>query len=119
MHELAIAEALVEQASKVAAGARLRRITRLACRVGVLRMIDEALLNEAFEAVRKGTACEGASLAVERVHIRARCPDCGKHYVVPGDDWRCCACGAEGSLESGDDEFVLVNVEGTVDDDAG
>jgi hydrogenase nickel incorporation protein HypA/HybF len=90
VHELSIAEAIVEIAERHAAG---RRVTKVEVRVGHLRQVVPAALDFAFELVREGTLLEGAELELEDVPARGRCRDCGTETTMGGFPLACSACG--------------------------
>lgn len=111
MHELSIARALVELAAEHARRAGAARVTRLRSRIGALRMIDPALLRDAFEAARVGTACASAELVVEPVPLRAQCPRCRRAFAVENWRWNCPDCQAEGAPLDGGDELELASID--------
>ncbi|MGN6380648.1 MAG: hydrogenase maturation nickel metallochaperone HypA [Gaiellales bacterium] len=86
MHELAIAEALVDVVCEHAAG---RRVERVEVRVGHLRQVVPEALEFAFELVARETVAEGAELAIERVPVRIACNACGAESEL---DWFPLAC---------------------------
>ncbi|MGE0479114.1 MAG: hydrogenase maturation nickel metallochaperone HypA [Phycisphaerae bacterium] len=111
MHELAIAQALVDLASAEAVRSHAVPVARVSCRVGVLRQIDPTALRYAFELARGGTACATAELHVEPAPLRAYCRACGREFVVEHWEWRCPECGGDGAALSGGDELDLVSIE--------
>lgn len=111
MHEFAVAQALVEMASQTAHHHGAARVTRLQCRVGVMRQIDRSLLSEAFDAVRAGTVCQAAELSIETCDMTAFCPACRRRFVIRDADWRCDHCGREGQDIRGGDELELVTID--------
>lgn len=90
MHELSIAEAIVDVATRHAAG---RRVVKVEVKVGHLRQVVPDSLHFAFELVAQGTALDGAELAITHVPAAGRCHECGQESVM--DDFPlCCAhCG--------------------------
>lgn len=115
MHEVAIAQALVEMASAEAARAGAARVTRVTCRIGALCHVEEDMLAQAFDAARNGTPCAGASMQIEKTPLRARCPACGRDFVVQRWDWSCPACGGDGVVQPGGDELELVSIDAEVE----
>lgn len=117
MHEFALARNLVELACDAAAAAQASRVCQLRCRVGVLRQVDEVLMQEAFEIARAGTLCERARLTIEKTQMTAHCSLCGERFAV--QDWNgdCPRCGAAGTHFTGGDELELVSIEVEKDDD--
>jgi hydrogenase nickel insertion protein HypA len=117
MHELTLVRNLIEQACTAASAAGARRVSRLHCRVGVLRQIDDALMQEAFEIASAGTLCEGAGLTIEKTHITAYCYGCGRSFVIREWNSDCPGCGAAATRFAGGDELELVSIEVEKDDD--
>ena len=91
MHELAIAESVVQIASRHAAG---RRVTKVYLKVGHLRQVVPSALAFGFELVAQGTQVEGAELAVEEVPVTGKCRECGAESQPAGFPLLCGACGS-------------------------
>ena len=89
MHELAVADAVVQIARRHADG---RRVTKVCVRVGHLRQVVPASLDFAFGLVAEGTAVEGAELVLEEVPAAGRCRDCGAHSAFDGFPLVCGSC---------------------------
>lgn len=117
MHEFSLARNLVELACAEAAAAGARRVRQLHCRAGVLRQVDEVLMQGAFEIARCGTLCEGATLTIEKTRMTARCPSCGERFAVHEWNSDCPACGTAGTDLAGGDELELTSIEVEKDDD--
>jgi hydrogenase nickel incorporation protein HypA/HybF len=90
MHELSIAQAIVDIATRHAAG---RRVAKVEVRVGHLRQVVPASLDFAFELVREGTVLDGAELEITHVPAVGRCRDCGAERVMEGFPLCCARCG--------------------------
>jgi hydrogenase nickel incorporation protein HypA/HybF len=90
MHELAIADALVEIVSRHAAG---RRVTRVDVRVGHLRQVVPSALELAFELVARDTPADGAELVLEQVAAAGICRACGSESELDAFPLVCAACG--------------------------
>lgn len=90
MHELSIAEAVVDVALRHARG---RRVAAVELKVGHLRQVVPSALEFAFELVTQGTALEGAKLRMEEVPAAGRCRECGAETALPDLPFRCRACG--------------------------
>lgn len=101
MHELSIAESVVEVASRHAAG---RRVHRVELEVGHLRQVVPSALSFAFELLVKGTALEGAELAIAEVPARGRCQACGSESTLERFPLSCGRCGGiDLELEGGEE----------------
>jgi len=90
MHELSLAEAVVEVATRHARGRRVRTVE---LRVGALRQVVPSALTFAFELLSNGTVLEGAELAIEEVPARGRCRACRAETTVRSFPLQCAACG--------------------------
>ncbi|MCG8409066.1 MAG: hydrogenase maturation nickel metallochaperone HypA [Phycisphaerales bacterium] len=117
MHEFSVAQSLIEAATAEAAEAGAVRVTRLYCRIGVLRQVDEWLLKEAFEVARQETVCETADLSIEMVYLQLACPRCEQTFSMRDWDWQCPRCGTEGIQPTGGDELELTSLEAEVSDE--
>ena len=71
MHELSIAQAIVDTALRHAAG---RKVTVVDVRIGRLRQVVPDSLAFYFEIVARDTDVEGADLRIEHVGSQLRCP---------------------------------------------
>jgi hydrogenase nickel incorporation protein HypA/HybF len=90
MHELSIAESVIAVAERHARG---RAVTKVELRVGHLRQVVPSALVFAFQLVSRGTALDGAELAIEDVPARGRCRDCESETTMAGFPLACSACG--------------------------
>ena len=90
MHELSLAEAVVEIAARHAAGRPVRTVE---LRVGDLRQVVPTALEFAFELLSSGTALEGAELVIENVPARGRCRACAVETTMRTFPLQCSACG--------------------------
>jgi hydrogenase nickel incorporation protein HypA/HybF len=90
MHELSIAEAVVDVALRHCHG---RRVTAVELKVGHLRQVVPSALEFAFELVAQGTALEGAELRMEEVPATGDCRACGEQTPLPDFPLCCRHCG--------------------------
>jgi hydrogenase nickel incorporation protein HypA/HybF len=91
MHELSIAEGVVEVALRHARG---RPVAAVELRVGHLRQVVPSALEFAFELVTEGTVLEGAELRMEEVPAAGRCRSCGTDTPLPDLPLCCRRCGS-------------------------
>jgi hydrogenase nickel incorporation protein HypA/HybF len=90
MHELSIAEAVVDIAVRHADG---RPVSVVDLRVGHLRQVVPSALEFAFELVAQGTVLEGAELRMETVPATGLCRTCGEETFLPDFPLCCRHCG--------------------------
>ena len=83
MHELSIAQSLIELASDHAAKEGSNRISRIQVRLGVLSGMLRALYF-CFESASRGTICEGSVLEIEEIPLTVYCPRCDENKI-PGN----------------------------------
>jgi hydrogenase nickel incorporation protein HypA/HybF len=104
MHELSIAEAVVDVALRHARG---RRVQKVELKVGHLRQVVPDSLQFAFQLVTDGTALDGAELAIEEVPARGRCRGCGTATTMTAFPLQCSHCGGlDMALLAGDELLV-------------
>ena len=113
MHELSIAGALVEVATKHAAG---RPVTRVEVKVGHLRQVVPSALEFAWELLVQGTPLDGAELALEEVPATVRCEVCGQESTLTAFPAMCGSCGSLSVEVTGGEELLVDALE--IEDDA-
>jgi hydrogenase nickel incorporation protein HypA/HybF len=79
MHELSIALSMIEQIEQLAAK-NPGVIRSVQVRIGALSGVDADALAFAWEIARAGTPAGEAQLAIERIPLRVRCPQCGQTH---------------------------------------
>jgi hydrogenase nickel incorporation protein HypA/HybF len=90
MHELSIAQAILDIALDHAGD---RRVTQVDVRIGHLRQVVPDALMFAFQLVCDETPAEGARLDVTHVPAAGRCRACAAETELDGFPLRCGACG--------------------------
>ena len=90
MHELAIADSVVQIASRHANG---RQVTKVYLKVGHLRQVVPSALAFSFELVAQGTPAEEAELEIEEVPATGSCNACGAESRLESFPLQCAACG--------------------------
>ncbi len=111
VHELSIAEALVEQVEEVRSSHEGRKVVAVGLRIGTWRLVVPESLTFYYESLTRGTPLEGSRLEIEAVVARARCEQCGEVFAVE-EPWVVCPTCARvcSDLVSGQ-ELDLVSVE--------
>jgi hydrogenase nickel incorporation protein HypA/HybF len=104
MHEISVAQSIIEIAEANARKHNYRCIQTIKIRLGEFTTVVREALEFAFEVARRGTLAEDASLEIEIVpmvthcamcgsvnnpmrHVRLMCPDCGLPLeIVSGEE---------------------------------
>jgi hydrogenase nickel incorporation protein HypA/HybF len=113
VHELSVASAIVDTATRHADG---RRVTSVQLRVGHLRQVVPESLAFYFEHVARGTPCEGARLEQEVVPAVLRCDDCRYVWELDEAAFRCPLCNSSAARVAGGDELEVESIE--IEEDA-
>ncbi|CAN7561574.1 hydrogenase maturation nickel metallochaperone HypA [Caballeronia sp. LjRoot29] len=90
MHELSIANSIVELCAERAMGARVLRVT---LEIGRLSAVMPDAIRFCFDVCAKDTVVEGATLEIVETPGLARCLDCGGSVDMT-DLLEHCACGS-------------------------
>jgi len=110
MHEAAVAQDLLEVISQEARKQDARPVAaKMSC--GQLNAINDEVLSFAFEALAKGTVCEGMTLRVEHKQMQARCDECSGTFPLSLADARCPDCGGKDFELLPDAPLVLEEIE--------
>ena len=93
MHELSIANSLVEIATEQARAAGAETIQAINLRIGALSCVHQSALEYSYELITKDTMLEGSTLNIVDVPVSIYCPDCDKEVELPGiQKFRCPQC---------------------------
>jgi len=108
MHELSIAESVVQVASRHAAG---RPVSKVTVKVGHLRQVVPSALEFSFELVAEGTVVAGAELELEEVPAAGTCRDCGAQSEIDGFPLLCQGCGGLDMEVTRGEELLVDSIE--------
>ena len=93
MHEMAIAEGILDIALSYAQQNDARRIGRIGLLLGELSGVETDALSLCFSSLTADTIAADAVLTWERVPLTGRCHDCGKERALRPQDYLCPDCG--------------------------
>ena len=120
MHELAIAESLLQIVAEEAQRHNLEKVHVIRLQIGVLAGVVPEALTFSFEMVSQNTVASGAVLEIETPLVVAQCLDCDVRFEVHDQVFLCPHCGRPDLKLVSGRELSLVNIEGeTRDDDGG
>jgi hydrogenase nickel incorporation protein HypA/HybF len=76
MHELSIANSIIDLASEAASSAGATRVTAVHIRIGSLAGVAAESLTFCYEVATRGTPLDGSRLVVESAPVVVHCPTC-------------------------------------------
>lgn len=107
MHELSIAQALIDQVSDVAKAQSAKRVVSIRVVVGALSGVDPESLRAVFPLAAEDTLLAGATLEVETVAASVRCKTCGGVSVPDAPFVYCATCGSRDvQIEAGRELYI-------------
>ena len=99
MHEMGIAMQIAEiAAASIPEDLKHSRVERVNLKVGKLSALVTDSLRFCFEVVTRGSALEGAELAVQEIPVTARCNDCRHEWMIENPVFSCNRCNS-GAVE--------------------
>ncbi|WP_433301510.1 hydrogenase maturation nickel metallochaperone HypA [Actinoplanes sp. CA-030573] len=107
MHELAIAESIVDAVCEKAGDRRVHRVT---VRIGALTAVVPAAMRFCFDLAVEGTVADGARLEIEERAGAARCRSCGAAVCLT-DPILLCPCGSADLDVTAGRELQIVSME--------
>jgi len=94
MHELALAQAMIELVAATARKHGVQRVTAVRVEIGELAHVEPEALQFCFQSVVRGTVAERARLEIERTPGTAWCMPCGDTVPLARHGDPCPACGS-------------------------
>ena len=111
MHELSIAQSVLDSVREQAALHSGRRVRRVGIKVGETSGVNAEALEFCFGLTVQDTELAGVTLDVERVPVRFRCEGCGDEFTPVEFDPQCPSCGSGRGRMVGGDELALSFLE--------
>jgi hydrogenase nickel incorporation protein HypA/HybF len=113
MHELSLAQSVLEIALEHAEKNNAIKIDRLVLSFGRMSCIQPEALETAFTAMARGTRAEGAVLSFEIIPVTISCLSCQKEYDIDYQGVLTCpSCGdLTVLLVAGTEDLKLVQME--------
>lgn len=111
MHELSLAQNVVEILCEEATRHGLSQVTGYKLRVGQLRGVVPDLLRTCLDLAGRGTVAEQAEVELEVIAGHAHC-GCGEEFSVSELLFLCPRCGRPGAEITSGQELRLVEIEG-------
>jgi hydrogenase nickel incorporation protein HypA/HybF len=111
MHELGIAQSIINTVVKVAEQNGRERIEKVRIQVGEFRAVIQEQLVFSFGFAGEGTIAESAALEIEVIPIVAVCQSCKKEFRVKKFHFQCPACEGTSVRVIKGQELKIIDVE--------
>jgi hydrogenase nickel incorporation protein HypA/HybF len=111
MHEVGIANSIIEAGQAEAARRPGSKLVRVGIRIGVLAGVNSDALRFAFMALTQGTELDTVEFDIQNCLRRNRCLDCGHEFESAIFNGSCSYCASERVALVGGDELELAYVE--------
>lgn len=93
MHEMSLAESILQIVEDTAARQDFRRVTEVRLEIGALSGVEVEALSFCLDVVLKGSVADGARIELERVPGQGYCLGCGETVTVNALYDPCPTCG--------------------------
>lgn len=104
MHEMGLAQGILQVVLDVSEGQKVRSISLL---VGSQQMVVRDSLEFSFRLIAEGTEAADAVIAIEPIATMLKCRQCGDEVQAELPPWTCRRCGApDVEIVSGDELSV-------------
>ncbi len=111
VHELSLAQAILQTVQQQAASRGASRVLSIRLRVGELSAVVDEALTFSLGIIGQGTAAEGCAVTIEHVPWVVRCTGCGVEYRVEGGLPACPGCQALGGVTVTGRELQIVEMD--------
>ena len=92
MHEMAIAQGILDIVFKTAAEHKAKKVTSIKLLIGQMTQIEPESLSFGFEALAMGSIAEGANLDITIVPLVGKCNSCEQQFSVEKYCFLCPHC---------------------------
>lgn len=110
MHEMAIAESMLEIVEATARGNAAARVSAIWLELGALSHVEPHALTFCFDAVARGSLAEGATLEIITLPGEAWCMPCGEPVGLERRGDPCPRCGSYQLEVVGGDEMRVKEI---------
>ena len=93
MHELSLAQNIMEIIKKEMPRYNLTKIDTVTLRIGEMAQVMPDALIFGFECLTQGTIHDGARIFIETVPVKGHCRICGQKFVMKNLGHGCPGCG--------------------------
>jgi hydrogenase nickel incorporation protein HypA/HybF len=111
MHEMSIAQSLVDVIREEMDKADARRLRTVRLQIGQMSAIVPDALSFGFEVITAGTDMEGARLVMDIIPLRGVCMDCEKEFGIKDYAFVCPHCGSTAIDTIAGQDLSIVEIE--------
>ena len=108
MHELAVAEGLVDGVTERLPG---QRIAAVRVEIGALSGVVPDALRFCFDLATEGTPLAGAELEISEPEARCDCRDCGRSFEPEDRRILLCPCGSANVAVTSGQQLLITSVK--------
>lgn len=94
MHEMALAEGILDIVLSYADKNEAKKVTAVSVLVGEMTGVVPESLEFCFSSLAKGTKAENAELILKHVPLIGKCLDCGREAKIEHYNFTCSKCGS-------------------------
>ncbi len=104
MHELSVANSIIEVALEEMTKRQTESIVSIGVRIGALTCVSPEALSFSFEAAIADTPLAGTKLVIEQVPVKGRCKSCSRYMAIRDFVFACPSCGSRNlSIKEGEE----------------
>ncbi|MBT8042682.1 MAG: hydrogenase maturation nickel metallochaperone HypA [Kiritimatiellales bacterium] len=111
MHELSLAQGLVEQLRQTAEAEGATRVTSVTVVIGNYSGVEPDAFEFAFPFATEGTLVDGAELIIDLLPVSVECRQCKTTSHPEPINLVCMKCGSDDVVLQGGREFLIRSVE--------
>ena len=111
MHELSIAESLIEMIEENAATHNFKKVTKITLEIGVLAGIEKSALLFCFDVAAKNSLAEDAELVILDKLAGGICRHCHRQVITSGWYQPCPHCGHVGIEISEGQQMIIKSLQ--------
>jgi hydrogenase nickel incorporation protein HypA/HybF len=111
MHELSIAQSVIEQVEETARNEKATRVLTVTLSIGTLSGVEREALEFVFPMAAEGTLADGAALRVETIQAKLKCRACQTEADARIPLLTCAQCGSGDVEISGGRDLFIKSVE--------
>jgi hydrogenase nickel incorporation protein HypA/HybF len=111
LHEYGVTESIINIVNETAKDNNAKSVKSITLVIGELSSIIDDSVQMYFDALSKGSLCEGAKLIFKRVTAKLECRNCKNVFERVKGNFNCPKCGQLGKLTDIGKEFYIESIE--------